>query len=408
MQFDACVVGLGYIGLPTALLLAEAGMKTLGVDVNEARVQAINEKTLHSTEPGLTELLSATLDNGNFQASTQPFKSASYILAVPTPLDNDRTADLSYIWSATDRIIPLLEPGSVIAIESTCPPGTTSDLKRRVELARPDLDGKLHFVYCPERILPGNAIAELRLNERTLGGITVEDAQKASQIYSAFCDGALHLTDATTAEMVKLTENAYRDVNIAFANELSLIADKIGVSPWEVIQLANRHPRVNILKPGPGVGGHCIAVDPWFLVGTAPEEARLIETARSVNDGKPQWVIEKVEGATDPLSTKAVVLLGMTFKPDIDDLRESPALEIAEKLAIRNPETTYVAVEPNVDAAPIQLEQKNITWCREVPDLSNTQLIVWLVDHKEFKEIDWSALPNVALLDARGDQTRLS
>lgn len=407
MHYDVCVLGLGYIGLPTSLLLADAGLQVLGVDVDDHRLASIRDQRINVSEPGLNELLSSTLLSGTLELADAPRGADAFIVAVPTPLNSEKLADLSYVYAAVDSIIPVLRPNDLVIIESTCPPSTTRTIEQRISSRRPDLSGKVDLAYCPERILPGNAIEELRTNDRTIGGWTDRSAERATNLYAHFCNGELLKTDATTAEMVKLTENAYRDVNIAFANELSLISDEIGVSPWEVIQLANRHPRVNILNPGPGVGGHCIAVDPWFIVGSAPDEARLIETARAINDGKPTWVIEKAEGAIDPGNPKEVVLLGLTFKPDIDDLRGSPALEIARKLADRNPETTFVAIDPNLDNAPSLLESENLTWRQDVLDLGDAQLIIWLVDHKEFKQIDWTTLRDVAILDTRGNQTRL-
>lgn len=405
-NFDVCVVGLGYIGLPTALLLAEQSLKVVGVDIDETRVKAIAAGDLSTTEPGLSELMKSVIADKPFFARTNPLPSSAFVVAVPTPLNEDHSADLSYLQAAIDSISPLLSPGNLVVIESTCPPGTTLDLMRRVEDHRPDLAGEVHFAYCPERILPGNALSELRTNARTIGGITPEATRMATDLYKVFCEGTLHQTNAATAELVKLAENSFRDVNIALANELSLIADHVGVDVWKVISLANLHPRVHILKPGPGVGGHCIAVDPWFLAQVSPHQTRLIEAARLVNDEKPLWVIEKVEELANQLEAKTIALLGLTFKPNIDDLRESPALLIAQELASRNPDAYYIAVEPNLASAPEHLKGTNIRWSAEAPDPSHLHLVVWLVDHEEFKDIDLGLYADLPVFDARGPKSR--
>lgn len=406
MQYDVCVVGLGYIGLPTAILLADSGLKTLGVDINAERVNEVRSGSLEISEPGLSSLLRSALQSEMLEVSTSLSRSSAFLIAVPTPLRKDRTADLTFLRTAVDSITPFLEQDNLIAIESTCPAGTTLSIEERVYSARPELAGHLKFAYCPERILPGDAISELRSNDRTIGGTTDNASRAAASLYESFCEGNLFVTDATSAEMVKLTENAYRDVNIAFANEISLIADQVGVNPWEVISLANKHPRVNILKPGPGVGGHCIAVDPWFLVESAPYQAEIIRTAREVNDLKPQWVIAKAEERIDSQDPKNVAILGLSFKPDIDDLRESPALQIARELAKRNPQNQFIAVEPNISDAPKQLEAPNITWSREVPPEEELQLVIWLVDHKDFKNVEGSLSESIPILDACGTRTR--
>ncbi|QYH20582.1 nucleotide sugar dehydrogenase [Corynebacterium aquatimens] len=315
---------------------------------------------------------------------------------------------MEFVWAAVESIIPVLSEGNLVAIESTCPPGTTVKVERKIVAARPELEGQVDVAYCPERILPGNAVEELRINDRTIGGTTEQASRHAADLYKSFCDGELLITDATSAEMVKLAENAYRDVNIAFANELSLIADTLDVDPWQVIELANRHPRVNILKPGPGVGGHCIAVDPWFLIESAPQQAEITRTAREVNDRKPDWVIAKAESIIDRLDPRKVAILGLSFKADIDDLRQSPALQIASDLASRNPETNFIAVEPNIRDTPTQFNTPNISWTPALPSDEELQLVVWLVDHQEFRNAESSIYRTVPILDACGNRSRLS
>lgn len=326
------VVGMGYIGLPTAVMLAAQGTQVVGVDVNQRTIDMVNKGELPFVEPDLETSLSGVVARGRLTATTEMPEADAYIIAVPTPFQPDHTADLSYVESAVNAVAPKLRPGAIVVVESTSPPGTTQQVTEWLSALRPDLrmphEGDahpdVHVAHAPERVLPGSIMVEMVLNDRVVGGITQQCAEKAAQIYRVFCQGEIQLCDAASAEMAKLVENSYRDVNIAFANELSMICDRIGLDVWEVIKLANHHPRVNILKPGPGVGGHCIAVDPWFIVGAAPELARLIRTAREVNDSKPEYVVENVVRSAARFREPEVACLGLTFKANVDDLRESP------------------------------------------------------------------------------------
>jgi len=404
------VIGLGYIGLPTAAILASNGTKVVGVDVSDRHVEAVNRGEVPFVEPDLATHVAGSVSQGMLCAQKETPKAGTYIVAVPTPFKDGYQADLSYIDAAVDAIIPQLSGGELIILESTSPPGTTEHLANRVLEARPDLslDGSddrpiVQFAHCPERVLPGRIMIELVTNDRIIGGLTPEAAERARDLYEVFCSGALHLTDATTAEMAKLTENSFRDVNIAFANELSVIAEKLGIDVFELIELANKHPRVSILQPGPGVGGHCIAVDPWFIVSAVPEESRLIRTAREVNDHKPEVVLAKVKARADRFKEPVIAALGLAFKPDIDDLRESPALEITRQLAARHPAATVLAVEPNVDALPAALaELPNVRLEDTVEAIDAADILVLLVDHKEFKHVDRALLVEKAVIDTRG------
>lgn len=328
------VMGLGYIGLPTASILATKGHKVLGIDVNQQAVETINQGKVHIVEPDLDILVRAAVNSGNLRAALVPEAADIYILAVPTPFKSDKgieskIPDLSYIEAATISIAPNLTAGNLIILESTSPVGTTERIAEIIRELRPDLYNDhdpnqrtpIHVAHCPERVLPGHIMRELVDNDRIVGGIDRASAEQAKDLYRSFCRGKIYLTDCRTAEMAKLVENSFRDVNIGFANELSLICDKLGINVWELIELSNRHPRVNILNPGPGVGGHCIAVDPWFIVDSAPQEARLIRTAREVNDGKPEWVINKVISKADRFKNPVIGCLGLAFKANIDDLR---------------------------------------------------------------------------------------
>lgn len=402
------VVGLGYIGLPTAAVLASHGVRVIGVDVNERVVAAVNEGVVPFVEPDLELVLSGAVSDGRLTAQTAMPHADVYVIAVPTPFLPDKSADLSYIDAAVDAIVPQLVGGELLILESTSPPRTTEHIAARVRAARPDLDGadgrpSVLYAHCPERVLPGKIMTELVTNDRIIGGLTPEAATRARDLYAVFCKGELLLTDATTAEMSKLVENSFRDVNIAFANELSLICDRLGIDVWELIDLANHHPRVNILQPGPGVGGHCIAVDPWFIVAAAPEEARIIRAAREVNDAKPGYVADKVVAAVEGIAEPRIAALGLAFKPDIDDLRESPAIEVVEKLAERLPHARIEAVEPHVRELPRELAAlPNValrTWEEAVP---GADAVVLLVDHGQFIEQDRSALAGAKVIDTRG------
>lgn len=413
--YSVAFVGLGYIGLPTAVVMANHGLKVTGVDINAANVERINRGEVTIVEPGLEEQLQKAISSGNLRATTEMPHADVYVIAVPTPFKEDYEGDLSYIMAAAESIAPQLKGDELIILESTSPPKTTQKLAAKILELRPDLvaDGienpedkpVIYFAYCPERILPGYAMEELITNSRIIGGQTAKATEIAKEIYGAFCTGELVATDDVTAEMAKLTENSFRDVNIAFANELSLISDKLGIDVWELINLANKHPRVNILQPGPGVGGHCIAVDPWFIVSTDRENSNLIRTAREVNDGKPSWVLGKVADAVAELNVErpTIAALGLAFKPDIDDLRESPALEITAKLAKAFPQAQILAVEPHVNELPAKLQNsKNLTLASTQEALQQADVVLLLVDHQVFKTVDRSKLAGKKVIDTKG------
>ena len=409
-SMTVAVIGLGYIGLPTAAILATNGVQVIGVDVSDRHVDAVNRGEVPFVEPDLATHVAGAVSKGLLRAQKETPKASTYIVAVPTPFKDGYEADLSYIDAATDAIIPQLSGGELIILESTSPPGATEHMAQRVLEARPDLslDGVgglpvVEFAHCPERVLPGRVMIELVTNDRIIGGLTREAAERARDLYGIFCDAELHLTDATTAEMAKLTENSFRDVNIAFANELSIIADRLGIDVFELIELANKHPRVNILQPGPGVGGHCIAVDPWFIVSAVPDEARLIRTAREVNDHKPEVVLARVKERADRFKAPVIAALGLAFKPDIDDLRESPALEITRQLAQRHPDATILAIEPNIATLPGPLAGfDNVRLEPTAAGIAAADIVVLLVDHKEFKHLKRDLLVEKTVIDTRG------
>ena len=413
MQDSVAFVGLGYIGLPTAVVMANSGLNVIGVDVMQEKVESVNNGKVTIVEPGLEEELRKALDSGNFRASIEMPAAKTYIIAVPTPFLPDHSVDMSFIYSAAKAIAPKLEGGELIVLESTSPPLTTQRLAEKIIELRPDLaiDGEhnpddkntIYFAHCPERILPGHAMSELRTNDRIIGGMSPSAAELARQIYSSFCRGELLETNDRTAELAKLTENSFRDVNIAFANELSVICDSLGIDVWELIDLANHHPRVNILQPGPGVGGHCIAVDPWFIVSSAPEHSRLIRTAREVNDSKPEWVLDKIAAAVSGASEEPIAILGLAFKPNIDDLRESPSLSIAEATSARFPSKKIYAVEPNVTALPDSLSHfDNVELVPLERALDEASVLVLLVDHDEFKDVAAARLKGKSVIDTKG------
>ncbi|MDO8143930.1 UDP-N-acetyl-D-mannosamine dehydrogenase [Isoptericola sp. 178] len=389
------VVGLGYIGLPTAAILASKDIKVVGVDVNPATVEAINRGDVPFVEPDLATYVSGAVQLGTLRATDKPEPADAFIIAVPTPFKDDHEPDLSYIQAAAEAVAPVLDGGELLILESTSPPGATQQMADWILAARPDLslDGSddrptIHVAHCPERVLPGRVMIELVTNDRIVGGLTPDAAQHAKDLYATFCQGEILLTDAVTAEMAKLVENSFRDVNIAFANELSLIADRLDIDVWELIKLANHHPRVNILQPGPGVGGHCIAVDPWFIIGAAPEEARLIAAARAVNDSKPEWVISKIHEAIVGHDSTSVSLLGLSFKPNIDDLRESPARYIAARVADEHPDKVVRIVEPNIDRLPPELaNRKNVELVKLDAAIENSSTIALLVAHDAFSGV---------------------
>ncbi len=391
-----CVVGLGYIGLPTASLLASRGFHVIGVDVSQSVVDTINAGRIHIVEPDLEGLVHSAVLGGRLFARTTPQAADVFVIAVPTPIRADKRPDLSMVEAAARAIAPVVRPGNLVILESTSPVGTTDEIVARVLGESGLAPGVAVFVaYCPERVLPGRILTELVENDRVVGGIDAASTERAVEFYQSFVRGEVVGTDSRTAEMVKLTENSFRDVNIAFANELSLLAAREGVSVWELIRLANRHPRVNILNPGPGVGGHCIAVDPWFLVDRAPETARLIRTAREVNDAKPKWVVQRVEQCASRLRDPVIACLGLAFKADVDDLRESPAVEIVRELQCRNVGRLLV-VEPHIrshdefELAPLDAA------------LRQADIVLVLVDHKQFKRVPREALQEKILIDTRG------
>lgn len=405
---DLVVVGLGYIGLPTAAMFASGGLRVHGVDINAEAVASINSGQAHIFEPGLDDLLAKTVESADLRASTDVVAADAFIIAVPTPFTGDHTPDLTHVRSATESIAPVLAPGNLIILESTCPIGATEQVREWLGSLRPDLiPGADHdadaidIAYCPERVLPGNLLHELVHNNRIVGGLTPQAAVRASDLYKRVVKGECHMTSARTAELVKLTENAFRDVNIAFANELSLVSSEVDVNVWEVIDLANLHPRVNILQPGAGVGGHCIAVDPWFIVD-ASSQTRLIETARRVNDAKPAWVVDRVVEAAAALDSPVIACLGLAYKPDIDDLRESPAIEVARQLAA-NASLSVIAAEPNIDALPQSLEGLGVEFVSSVAEaVERADVVVGLVAHSEIRALSVDELDNKVVIDPAG------
>lgn len=384
----ACFMGLGYIGLPTAIIAAKHGLQVVGVDVNPDVVEMTNRGKLHIIEPGMEEMLQDVVEAGTLRASVIPEESDVYLIVVPTPFKGNHEPDVSYVEAATRSVVPYLKEGDLFVIESTSPVGTTEEMKRLIYELRPELDGRIHIAYCPERVLPGNVIHELVHNDRVIGGIDEASAEKAADFYRYFVKGELHKTDSKTAEMCKLTENSSRDVQIAFANELSFICDKAGVNVWELIRLANKHPRVNILQPGCGVGGHCIAVDPYFLISDFPFESQVISKAREINNYKSFWCAEKIINAILRFEMEnhrkpVVALMGLAFKPDIDDLRESPARHIAEKVIHSHEGAQILVAEPNVGVVDIPL-----TDYAEAYDQAD--IVAFLTAHRQFKELPWS------------------
>lgn len=404
-----CVVGLGYIGLPTATVIAQSGSTVTGVDVNPATVDAINQGRVPFVEEGLETAVAGVVAQGRLKAQTDVPHAQAYIVAVPTPFTEGHRADLSYIEAAARNIAPQLTGGELVILESTSPPGATERMAEVIFEERDDLtqqEGRpntVHFAHCPERVLPGRIMVEMVENDRIIGGITPKGAELARDLYAQFCRAELLLTDARTAEMAKLTENAFRDVNIAFANELSLIADHLKIDVWELIELANHHPRVNILQPGPGVGGHCIAVDPWFIVSADQKNSKLISMARQVNDSKPERVIEKVMARAERLREPVVAALGIVFKANIDDLRESPSRNIVGDLAARLDTGRVLVVEPNIDELPGELaERENVELAELDGAVEQADIVLLLVDHTPFREITAENLQEKIVIDTKG------
>jgi len=417
MSFETIsVIGLGYIGLPTAAAFAYRHKKVIGVDINQHAVDIINQGAIHIVEPDLDVLVKQGVENGFLHAVTSPQAADAFLIAVPTPFKEQHQPDLTFVERAARSLAPVLKKGDLVILESTSPVGTTEQMAEWIAQMRPDLTfpqqvgdvADINIAYCPERVLPGKVMVELIKNDRVIGGMTSVCSQRASELYNLFLQGECIITNSRTAEMCKLTENSFRDVNIAFANELSLICDAQGIDVWELIRLANRHPRVNILQPGPGVGGHCIAVDPWFIVAQNPELARLIHTARDVNDGKPFWVVDKVKSAlADCLTVTGkraaditIACFGLAFKSNIDDLRESPAVEVTKLIADWHAGETWV-VEPNVQQLPSSLANKVILKDLTAA-LEQADLLVLLVDHTDFKSIPSDRITQQWIIDTKG------
>ncbi|MBD8160367.1 UDP-N-acetyl-D-mannosamine dehydrogenase [Pantoea agglomerans] len=416
MSFETIsVIGLGYIGLPTAAVFASKGKKVVGVDINARAVETINRGAIHIVEPDLDQVVHAAVTRGDLRATTQPEAADAFLIAVPTPFKDEHQPDLRFVKAAAESIAPVLKKGDLVILESTSPVGSTEQMADWLAAARPDLRFPQHgdtpdiFVaYCPERVLPGQVMVELINNDRVIGGMTPACSARASELYRLFLKGECVETNARTAEMCKLTENSFRDVNIAFANELSLICADQGINVWELIALANRHPRVNILQPGPGVGGHCIAVDPWFIVAQSPELARLIRTAREVNDAKPQWVLDQVKTALADCLTQTgkrasditIACFGLAFKPNIDDLRESPAVGVAQKIAEWHSGTTWV-VEPHIEQLADALADKAVL-VSAGQALEQADILVMLVDHRAFRAIDGASVQQNWIVDTKG------
>ena len=391
-----CVIGLGYIGLPTASLLGTKGYEVLGVDVDPRVVDTINRGEVHIVEPGLDILVRSAIQAGNLTAALEPAQADIFILAVSTPFKEGFQPDLSQVEAASRKIAPVLRPGNLVILESTSPVKTTEEIIAPIlREAGHKVGEDVFLAHCPERVLPGRILTELVENDRIVGGINEASAEVAADFYREFVSGEVLVTDASTAEFSKLAENTFRDVNIALANEISILCDREGINPWDVIGLANRHPRVQILQPGPGVGGHCIAVDPWFLVARAPEQARLIRTAREVNDSKIDWVVDKVKSCAGRFKRPVVACLGLAFKADIDDLRESPAVKIVDRL-IAEDVGQIVVSEPNIS------DHNRFTLAHHEEAVASADIVVLLVDHREFKRLKAIDFKEKILIDTRG------
>jgi UDP-N-acetyl-D-mannosaminuronic acid dehydrogenase len=410
MDRKICVVGLGYIGLPTASLLATKGFQVHGVDVNEQTVATINSGQVHIYEPDLDILVKAAVQSGKLKTATVPEEADIFIIAVPTPFTDGHKPDLTYVQQASRSVAAFIKAGDLVILESTSPIGTTEKVAEWILEERPDMTvskeisaecERFYVSHCPERVLPGHILKELVDNDRIIGGIDQPSTAKTVEFYKQFVNGKILETNARTAEMAKLTENSFRDVNIAFANELSMICETLSINVWELIRLANHHPRVNILQPGPGVGGHCIAVDPWFIVDAAPEQAKLIHMARIVNDYKPGYIVDKVREKADRFKEPVIACLGLAFKANIDDLRESPSVEIVKHLSKLNIGKLNV-VEPHVNRLPKDLQGDNITLTTTEEAIKASDIVLLLVDHRSFSSIDRSLLKEKIVIDTRG------
>lgn len=395
MAEKVCVIGLGYIGLPTAAVLAASGHAVHGVEVNQDVVESINDGKPHFAEPDLDMLVQAGVQTGRLTAHPEPTTADVFIICVPTPLATGNEPDVSYVEDATKAICPHLEAGNLIILESTSPPGTTEWIASYIEAEKGLRPPEIQVAHAPERVLPGQILREVVENDRIVGGVDDRSTERCAEFYESFTNGTVFRTHARTAEATKLVENAFRDVNVAFANELSILSDDLDLDVWDVIQMANRHPRVNILSPGAGVGGHCIPVDPWFLVAAAPDSTPLIRAARAVNSRKPKWVVEQVLEHAASLKEPSVACLGLTYKPDVDDLRESPAVEVANELLAKMAGPVFV-VEPNLESHP-DFELADLAEAVERSDI-----VVVLMAHKEFRELPRSAFDGKAVVDTCG------
>lgn len=407
-----CVVGLGYIGLPVASMLASRGHEVIGYDVNPRAVDSINKGQAHFFEPDLDMLLKAAVNTRKLHASNSPVEADYYVIAVPTPFGEGHKPDLSYVDAATQAIAPHLRTGSTVVLESTSPVGTTERIAEQLSIARPDLrfprykdtvaENDVAIAHCPERILPGQMLRELVTNDRIIGGMTEKCSNAAVELYRTFVSSEMFVTDCRTAEFVKLIENSYRDVNIAFANELSLICNRLDIDVWAAIELANRHPRVSILQPGAGVGGHCIAVDPWFIVSTAPEESRIIRAAREINDNKPHWIAQQIIQHADRFKNPVVGCFGATYKPDVEDLRESPSLDIIKLLAAHS-DIRVLVCDPMIKVLPDDLNTVNSVSLASIDDTCHqADIAAFLVGHRQFRQMHPNRFLNKIVVDAIG------
>src|SRR3954466_4981412 len=406
---NVAVIGLGYIGLPTAAVIASRGMRVVGVDVDEHIVKTVASGAIHIAEPDLEGLVQKVVSSGALKVETRSEPSDVFVIAVPTPIEEEKRADLKSVMKAVDSIAGVLRAGNLVILESTVPIGTTEEISKRIGHIRPDLkigmvenpDQGISVAYCPERVLPGRILTELVNNDRCIGGVTPHCARRAQRFYKSFVRGACIATTSRAAEMVKLTENAFRDTNIAFANELSLICHRYGINVWEVIDLANRHPRVNVLRPGPGVGGHCIAIDPWFIIDSAPDLARVMRISRDVNNSKAALVLQRAQALIDDHPYANVACCGLSFKANIDDLRESPAMEVALHLAAKYGSRIKV-VEPNLQRLPVELEKYGAEFLGIDEALRHCEIAVLLVDHDEFKMVPLAERRHLDVIDTRG------